>query len=41
MTSGRGLIDYVTSVKGMISVLEDQPELNGKWFDYKREAIPW
>jgi len=41
MTSGRGLIDDVTSVKGMISVLEDQPELNGKWFDYKHEAIPW
>jgi len=41
MTNGRGLIDDVTSVKGMISVLEDQPELNGKWFDYKHEAIPW
>jgi len=41
MTSGNGLIDDITSVKGMISVLEDQPELNGKWFDYKHEAIPW
>ena len=41
MTNNNGLIDDITSVKGMISVLEDQPELNGKWFDYKHEAIPW
>ena len=41
MTSHNGLIDDVTSVKGMISVLEEQPELNGKFFDYKHEAIPW
>lgn len=41
MTKNNGLIDDVTSVKGMISVLEDQPELNGKWFDYKHEAIAW
>jgi NAD(P)-dependent dehydrogenase (short-subunit alcohol dehydrogenase family) len=41
MTGQNGLIDDVTSVKGMISVLEEQPELNGKFFDYKQEAIPW
>ena len=31
----------VSRSQGMISVLEDQPVLNGKWFDYKHEAIPW
>ena len=41
MTNQRGLIDDVTSVKGMISVLEDQPTLNGLWFDYKHESIAW
>lgn len=41
MTSGNGLIDVDQSVSGLLSVLESDLPLNGKWYDYKQEAIPW
>jgi len=41
MTGGQGLIDVQTSVSGMLSVLESNSPLNGHWYDYKAEEIPW
>lgn len=41
MTSNSGLIDTKTSVAGLISLLESDLPLNGNWYDYKHEAIPW
>lgn len=41
MTSQNGLIDVDESVSGLISVLESDMPLNGKWYDFKREVIPW
>jgi NAD(P)-dependent dehydrogenase (short-subunit alcohol dehydrogenase family) len=42
MVGFKGLIDTQTSVAGMIGILEKDPaELQGAWFDYKNEAIPW
>jgi NAD(P)-dependent dehydrogenase (short-subunit alcohol dehydrogenase family) len=41
MTGGQGLIDVQTSVSGMLSVLESNAPLNGHWYDYKAEEIPW
>ena len=41
MTSQNGFIDVDESVSGLISVLESDMPLNGKWYDFKREAIPW
>ena len=42
MTQGSGLIDAKTSAGGMISVMEGAAgPLNGNWYDYKFEAIPW
>ena len=29
------------SVSGLISVLESDRPLNGRWYDYKGEEIPW
>lgn len=36
-----GLIDVDQSVKGLLSVLESDLPLNGQFYDYKHEAIPW
>lgn len=41
MTAQNGLTDVDQSVSGLISVLESDLPLNGKWYDYKHEAIPW
>lgn len=41
MTGGQGLIDVETSVSGMLAVLEGDKPLNGEWYDYKGEKIPW
>lgn len=43
MTEGKGLITASESVRGMLSVLfqRDRQELQGGWFDYKNESIPW
>ena len=41
MTSGSGLIDTSQSVSGLLSVIETEPQLNGRMFDYKHEEIPW
>lgn len=41
MTSGSGLIDVDESVRGLISVVETEPSLSGRLFDYKHEEIPW
>ena len=41
MTGRNGLIDVDESVSGLISVLESDLPLNGRWYDFKRETIPW
>jgi len=41
MTRFSGLIDADESVAGMISVLESNLPLGGRWYDYKKESIPW
>lgn len=41
MTGGGGLIDADESAGGLIGVLESDQPLNGKWWDYKSEAIPF
>lgn len=41
MTSQNGLIDVDESVSGLVSVLESDMPLNGKWYDFKQEVIPW
>lgn len=41
MTRFSGLIDVDESVAGMISVLESSLPLGGRWYDYKKESIPW
>jgi NAD(P)-dependent dehydrogenase (short-subunit alcohol dehydrogenase family) len=41
MTSRNGLIDAAESAGGLISVLESGLPLNGHWYDYKHEEIPW
>ena len=41
MTSRNGLIDTAQSAGGLISVLESDLPLNGRWYDYKHEVIPW
>lgn len=41
MTNFSGLIDPDQSAGGLISVLESGKELQGQWYDYKHEAIPW
>jgi NAD(P)-dependent dehydrogenase (short-subunit alcohol dehydrogenase family) len=41
MTNNNGLIDAATSAKGLLSVLESDLPLNGHWYDYKQEEIPW
>jgi hypothetical protein len=30
-----------TSAAGMIGILESDRDLNGGWWDYKGDAIPW
>jgi hypothetical protein len=41
MTGGQGLIDVQESVAGMLAVLESSKPLNGEWYDFKGEKIPW
>lgn len=42
MTEGRGLIDPDESARGLISVMEGAAgPINGLWYDYKLEPIPW
>jgi hypothetical protein len=41
MTGGQGLIDAQESVAGMLGVLESNKPLNGEWYDFKGEKIPW
>jgi NAD(P)-dependent dehydrogenase (short-subunit alcohol dehydrogenase family) len=44
MTGHQGLIDVDTCVSGLLSVLEGtgiKGSINGRWFDYKKEEIPW
>ncbi len=41
MTGRNGLIDASESAGGLISVLESDLPLNGHWYDYKHEEIPW
>lgn len=41
MTNNSGLIDTQTSVAGLLSVLESDLPLNGHWYDYKHEVVPW
>ena len=41
MTHGHGLIDPPQSVAGLLDVLESGVPLNGKWYDWKHEEIPW
>ena len=41
MTKGNGLIDVEQCVSGLISVLETEKDLNGRFFDYKHDEIPW
>jgi hypothetical protein len=41
MTGGQGLIDVTESVAGMLGVLESSKQLNGEWYDFKGEKIPW
>eukprot|EP00894_Picocystis_sp_ML_P005512 jgi/Pico_ML_1/56029/g1627.t1 len=42
MTNGNGLIDTETSAAGLLQILAKDPEeINGRFFDYKQEEIPW
>ena len=43
MTEGKGLITPGESVAGMLNVLlqKERHELQGMWYDYKNESIPW
>ena len=38
---GRGLIEKEECVRGLLAVLDSERELNGRWFDYKFEEVPW
>lgn len=40
MTQGQGFITARESAEGMLKILET-PGMNGKWFDYKGEEVPW
>jgi NAD(P)-dependent dehydrogenase (short-subunit alcohol dehydrogenase family) len=42
MTEGRGLIDADESARGLLAAMESQfGEINGRWYDYKGDEIPW
>ena len=42
MTEGRGLIDADESARGLIAAMEGAfGEINGRWYDYKGDEIPW
>lgn len=42
MTEGRGLIDAGESAGGLIRAMEGQyGAINGRWYDYKGDEIPW
>lgn len=39
--AGSGLIDAADSAAGLISVLESDLLLDGKWYDYAKKPILW
>lgn len=42
MTEGRGLIDADESAAGLIRAMQSEfGEINGRWYDYKADEIPW
>lgn len=41
MTNNHGLITTKQCVEGLIGVLESGLPLQGRWYDYKKEEIPW
>ena len=45
MTSNNGLISAEESARGLLGVLDagagGELELSGRWYDFKREEIPW
>ena len=42
MTEGRGLIDADESAAGLIKAMEGEyGPINGCWYDYKGDEIPW
>ena len=42
MTEGRGLVDADESAGGLIKAMESEyGEVNGRWYDYKGDEIPW
>ena len=42
MTLGQGFIDSDESAAGLIRVMEGAAgPINGQWYDYKLQAIPW
>ena len=45
MTNNSGLISVEESASGLLGVLDSgaqgELELSGRWFDFKREEIPW
>lgn len=41
MTGGRGLIDVDQSISGLLSVIESNQDLNGKFTAFDGKAIPW
>ena len=41
MTNNNGLIDTKTSAAGLLSQLESDKVLNGKWYGWNNEEIPW
>ena len=42
MTEGRGLIDADESARGLLAAMEGAfGEINGRWYDYKGDEIPW
>lgn len=45
MTNNNGLISAEESARGLLGVLDSgaagELELSGRWFDFKREEIPW
>ena len=45
MTNNSGLISAEESASGLLSLLDSggrgELELSGRWFDFKRDEIPW
>jgi NAD(P)-dependent dehydrogenase (short-subunit alcohol dehydrogenase family) len=42
MTGGQGLIDADESAAGLIRAMQGEfGDVNGRWWDYKGDEIPW